>query len=146
METQMVLAVKKIWKLKNRRSLRFTAISLFATIALARMHPALAQTTERTVMGNNLMSMGLSANILEILAGSLLAISLVLAIVGMYLRVKDSNNWEATGMSLLGLLLGLFLVIMGSSLFLESWTPALVTIALLNGGGFLVILILALIP
>lgn len=43
----MTTAMKKMWKLINRRSLRFSSISFFATIILARMHPALAQTTEK---------------------------------------------------------------------------------------------------
>lgn len=45
----MVIALKKLLKLRNRRALGFSFVSFFATIVLAIMHPVLAQTIERNI-------------------------------------------------------------------------------------------------
>lgn len=137
--------MKKNYKLGNRRSLRFSFISFFATIALVFIHPALAHAITKFVTGNNSMKVDSFASILEISAGSLLTLSLLFAIVGMYFRVMR-NYWKTIVMSLLGMLANLFFVLIGCSLFLEYWTPTLVNIACLSGGGFLAVLIVALIP
>lgn len=98
----MVVAMKKLRKLRNRHFLRFTSISVFAAIVLAKIHPALTQTTENTVVGNS-MDIALATNILEMAAGLLVAISLVLAMLGAFLKAADiTNQWKALGISLLG--------------------------------------------
>lgn len=140
----MVMAMKKLWKLINRRSLRFSSISFFATIVLARMHPVLAQNTEKTITGNNAMNIALSINTFEIATGLLLAISLVAAIPGMCFMSQHSNKWVALKTSFLGSGIGLFFVLMGGSLIFEHWTPALVAIAWGNVIIFLMVLEFAL--
>lgn len=139
----MVIALKKLLKLRDRRALGFACVSFFATIVLTTIHPALAQATERNITGNSAMSTALLINILEILVSLLLAVSVVSAIVGAYSMRGDTNGLSALKMSLLGLLMGLF-TILGGGLFFEHWTPILVAIAWLNGLIFLVVLEFAL--
>lgn len=140
------MAIKKLRRLRNRHFLRFTSINIFAIVVSAKIHPALAQTTEKTVGGNNSMNIALATNILEIEASLLLAVSLASAMLVVSLRPDNTNRLKGLGISLLGLLMAFFLVLMGGSLFLKHWTQTLVNIAWLSCGSFFVILIFALIP
>lgn len=139
----MIVALNKLLNLRNRRALGFACISFFATLVLARMHPALAQTTGKNITGNSAMPTALLINIFEILISLLLAVSVVSALVGVYSMRGDTNSLSAFKMSLIGLLMGLFTVLGGSLLF-EQWTPILVSVAWLNVGIFLVVLEFAL--
>lgn len=125
----MVMAMKKLWKLMNRRSLCFSYISFFATILSVRIHPLLAQSTEKTVRSSNAMNIVWYANMFEIVAGLLLATSLVAAIPGMLFTSQYDNKWEAFKTSLLVSAVGLVSVLIGSGLIFEHWTPALIGIA-----------------
>lgn len=131
-------------KLKHRCSLSFTSISFFATIVLSRIVPALAKINEKTAINNNTMDVALFKNVLELFAGLLLAISLVAAIAGICLMIRESDRWEALGTSLLGFLVGFLMVLIGCGLILGYWTPALSAIAWANGISFFVFLEFAL--
>lgn len=139
----MVIALKKLLKLRKRRALGFAFVSFFTTIVLVTMHPNLAQATGKNIIGNSAMSTAFLINIFEILVSLLLAVSVVSALVGAYSMRGNTNSLSAFKASLISLLMGL-LTVLGGVLFFEYWTPILVAIAWLNGLIFLVILEFAL--